>query len=75
MGNDINIEIVENGIVVKTHEVLKGEGKQGMDEYKDETRVFPDIDEFQQWFTGSHFSKGKKFNKEKGKIEQIITGA
>ncbi len=69
MGMDINIEVVENGVVVRTHE------KTGTDEnpkWNDETRVFNDLDEFQAWFGDSKFSKNKKFNREKGKIEDAI---
>jgi hypothetical protein len=70
MGMDINIEMVENGVVVRTHDKT-GEGEDA--KYIDETHVFSDLDEFQEWFGGSHWSKNKKFNKEKGKIEDAIT--
>ena len=66
--SDINMEIVENGIIVKISREEKN--KEGHINYKHETMVFPSLEEAQEWLSKN---APKKKIKE-GKILDIIEG-
>ena len=64
--SDINIEIVENGVIVKVSGNEKN--SKGDMEYKQETMVFTSLEDAQDWLS-KHAPKKKI---KDGKIEDII---
>lgn len=64
--SDINMEIVENGIIVKISK--KTERKDGGYDYKDETLVFPSLEDAQDWLSKNAPKKKIK----DGLIEDVI---
>lgn len=64
--SDINMEIVENGIIVKISRKEKND--KGDMEYRDETMVFSCLEDAQDWLSKNAPKKKIK----DGKIEDII---